>query len=189
MYLDSLGNPISDRSKFGHLAAGVPGSVDGMVKIFEKYSRLKNWATLLQPAIDMANNGFKITEREANNLNKGQNHFIKNNSSTTAFHKANWKAGDLLIQKELGATLMAIRDLGRAGFYEGRVADHIVKEMRAGKGIISHEDLKNYTSIWRQSNNHDVQRATKLFQCRHRQVVESPLCNCLKWWNHTTLQN
>lgn len=149
MYLDSLGNPISDKSKFGHLAAGVPGSVDGMVKIFEKYSRLKNWATLLQPAIDMANNGFKITEREANNLNKGQNHFIKNNSSTTAFHKANWKVGDLLIQKELGTTLIAIRDLGRAGFYEGRVADHIVKEMNNGKGIISHEDLKNYTSIWR----------------------------------------
>ena len=39
MYLDSLGNPITDKSLYGHLAAGVPGTVDGMVKAFEKYSK------------------------------------------------------------------------------------------------------------------------------------------------------
>jgi len=149
MYLDSLGNPITDKSLYGHLAAGVPGTVDGMVKAFEKYSKLKDWKKLLQPAIDMAENGFKITEREAENLNEDQPLFIKYNLASTAFHKDKWNAGDLLIQKELAQTLAAIRDKGKSGFYEGNVADHIVNEMKAGGGIITYDDLKAYQAVWR----------------------------------------
>ena len=87
MYLDSLGNPIESLSKFGHLAAGVPGTVDGMVKAFEKYSKLKDWKKLLQPAIDMAKNGYKITDREANNLNEEQTNFVKYNYLNTSKFK------------------------------------------------------------------------------------------------------
>lgn len=150
MYLDSVGNPIVEKSLFGHLAAGVPGSVDGMVKAFEKYSKLKDWKKLVQPAIDVAQNGYKITQREADNLNEDQEKFKKYNLSTTAFHKEKWAEGDLLIQKELANTLTAIRDLGRAGFYEGKVADFIVQEMKDGGGIITHQDLKDYNAVWRE---------------------------------------
>lgn len=149
MYLDSLGNPIVEKSLYGHLAAGVPGSVDGMVQAFEKYSKLKNWKKLLQPAIDLAKSGYKITEREAKNLNEEQALFVKHNLGTTAFHKANWAVGDKLVQPELAETLEAIRDNGREGFYAGPIADHIVAEMKAGGGMISYEDLKNYSSVWR----------------------------------------
>ena len=60
-----------------------------------------------------------------------------------------WRRGDTLVQTELSHTLELIRDNGRAGFYEGETADHIVAEMQRGKGLISHEDLKNYESAWR----------------------------------------
>jgi gamma-glutamyltranspeptidase / glutathione hydrolase len=149
MYLDSIDNPIESLSKFGHLAAGVPGTVDGMVKAYEKYSKLKDWKLLIQPAIDMAKNGYQITDREAKNLNEEQQNFVKYNLASTSFHKNSWAEGDVIKHAELASTLEAIRDRGRAGFYEGIVADHIVKEMQDGKGLISHDDLKNYQSQWR----------------------------------------
>lgn len=149
MYLDEEGIPIIEKSQFGHLAAGVPGTVAGMVKAFDKYSKLKDWKMLLEPAIDLAINGFQITEREAANLNDNQPKFNKYNLAPTAFHKTNWKEGDLLIQKDLANTLIIIKNEGRKGFYEGKVADFIVKEIQEGKGIISYEDLNQYEAIWR----------------------------------------
>ena len=149
MYLDSLGNPMDEKSKMGHLAAGVPGTVDGMVQAFEKYSTLRDWKKLIEPAITLAQNGFQITEREASNLNEEQSNFVKYNNNKTAFHKTNWKEGDILIQSELAMTLELIRDQGRAGFYDGAVADLVVAEMKAGKGLITKDDLKNYRSVWR----------------------------------------
>lgn len=149
MYLDSLGNVLEEKSQYGHLAAGVPGTVDGMVQAFEKYSLLKDWKKLLQPAIELAKNGFQITAREANYLNEEQSNFIKYNLAPTAFHKKNWQEGDLLIQTELSNTLTLIRDLGRDGFYEGIVASQIVEEMKEGKGLIDLNDLKNYNAVWR----------------------------------------
>src|SRR5690606_34462273 len=64
MYLDEQGNPIVDKSLYGHLAAGVPGSVAGMVEAHQKYGKL-SWAEVVQPAVDLAEQGFVITERQA----------------------------------------------------------------------------------------------------------------------------
>lgn len=149
MYLDSTGTPIAEKSLKGALAAGVPGTVDGMIRAFEKYSKLKDWKILVQPAIELAEKGFKITPKEAENLNKNKESFEKYNRFTTAFQSDEWMPGELLVQKELAKTLMAIRDFGREGFYSGWVADSIVAEMEASGGLITHEDLKQYHSIWR----------------------------------------
>ena len=149
MYLDSLGNPITDASLYGAKAAGVPGTVDGMVKIFEKYSQRKDWALLLSPAIELASKGFPITAREAENLNKKAAYFKRNNDHVTSFQKDRWQAGDILVQKDLAATLKAIQEKGRAGFYEGGVAEKIVKSMKNNDGIISLQDLQDYQSVWR----------------------------------------
>ena len=149
MYLDSAGNAIADKSLFGHLAAGVPGSVAGMVEAHQKYGKLK-WADLIEPAIELAKSGFKVSERQARELNGLKETFAKFNPDGTAFLKADdWKEGDVLIQKELASTLEQIRDHGGAGFYEGPVADSLVAEMQRGQGIISKEDLKNYKAVWR----------------------------------------
>jgi gamma-glutamyltranspeptidase / glutathione hydrolase len=149
MYLDDMGNALTDKSQFGHLAAGVPGTVHGMVTAFNKYSKLKNWKMLIQPSIDLATNGYKITSHEANNLNEDQANFVKYNLHKTAFHKVKWQEGDLLVQPELATTLIAIRDYQINGFYKGRVAQLIVDEMKSGGGIVSLSDLANYSAQWR----------------------------------------
>ena len=150
MYLDSTGNPITDKSLYGHLAAGVPGAVDGMVQAHQKYGKL-SWAALLKPAIDLAQNGFKITKRQAAELNGlHQKLMIFNPNGTALINlESTWKENDLLIQNELANTLELIQEKGKAGFYEGVVADAIVAEMQRGKGLITREDLKNYHSEWR----------------------------------------
>lgn len=149
MYWDKDGNAITDLSLYGQFAAGVPGTVDGMVKAHEKYGKL-NWKELVQPAINLAQKGFIITKQQASELTNKHDDFVKYNSKINALTaKASWKEGDLLVQKELANTLKLIQQKGRAGFYEGRTADLIVKEMKRGNGIISHEDLKQYQSVWR----------------------------------------
>ncbi|WP_291069170.1 MULTISPECIES: gamma-glutamyltransferase [unclassified Empedobacter] len=149
MYWDKNGNAITDLSLYGQFAAGVPGTVDGMVKAHEKYGKL-NWKELVQPAINLAQKGFKITKQQASELTNKHNDFVKYNSKTNALtSKSSWKEGDLLVQKDLANTLKLIQQKGRAGFYEGKTADLIVKEMKRGNGIISHEDLKEYQSVWR----------------------------------------
>ncbi len=151
MYLDAQGNVIGKKSQKGHQAAGVPGTVDGCMKMFQKYSKLKNWKMLVQPAYKLALNGFAITSSEANRLNENKEAFLQYNTQATAFvkMKGEWKPGNKLIQKSLARTLKLIRDKGEAGFYEGDNANRIVAEMQRGGGLITHEDLKKYEAAWR----------------------------------------
>ena len=151
MYLNDQKDVIPRLSIDGHLAAGVPGSVAGMEAAFQKYSSLKDFKALINPSIKLASEGFALTQKQADGLNRTREAFIKLNTTTPAFVKdTEWKAGDLLVQPALAKTLMRIRDKGSAGFYEGETADFIVAEMKAGGGIITHEDLKNYQAIWRE---------------------------------------
>jgi gamma-glutamyltranspeptidase / glutathione hydrolase len=154
MYLDAEGNVVQGKSTDGHLAAGVPGSVDGCWQMFQKYSKLKNWKRLLEPAVLLAENGFSITQSEADGLNEYRTGFVKNNTKPCVFVKKDtlekWKKGDLLQQKDLATTLRAIRDQGRDGFYKGKVADLLVAEMKRGGGLINEQDLANYQAIWRE---------------------------------------
>ncbi|MCX6214253.1 gamma-glutamyltransferase [Spirosoma sp.] len=155
MYLDSLGNVRPGLSISGHLASGVPGSVDGMVEAHKRFGKL-TWAQVLQPAIDLASKGFPLTERDAlglnriktdlNTINPGKAYFLKSTAPTDTI---SWHKGDLLIQADLAKTLQRIQAQGRAGFYEGETARLLAEEMISGKGLITEEDLKNYHSIWR----------------------------------------
>ena len=151
MYLDSAGNVIADKSLHTHQASGVPGSVDGMAEAHRKYGKLK-WAELVQPAIDLAKNGFVLTEKLASNLNSMQDNFRKLNPGKIYYLKeGGWKTGDKMVQEDLGATLELIRDKGREGFYDGKTADELVAEMKSGNGLITKTDLKNYHSVWRKA--------------------------------------
>lgn len=143
MYLDANGNANTKLSQDGHLSAGVPGTVAGLFTS-AKYGKLP-FRDLIQPAIELAERGFVITEDEAQSLNRNRESFVRLNSVTPVFVKEQpWKAGDTLIQTDLANTLKRIRDNGQKGFYEGQTADLIVEEMKRGNGIITHEDLKNY---------------------------------------------
>ena len=143
MYLDAAGNAQDALSQNGHLASGVPGTVAGIFATLP-YAKLP-FATLIQPAIDLARYGFVITEREASSLNSTKKDFIKYSTKPTAFVKeTKWKVGDTLIQLELANTLTRIQKNGAKGFYEGETATLIVDEMKRGGGLITLEDLKNY---------------------------------------------
>lgn len=149
MYLDSAGNVIPDKSLYTHQASGIPGSVDGLFTAHQKYGKLK-WADLVQPAVNLALNGFKLTARLAGDLNSARTKFSKLNPGKNYLVKAEeWKEGDVLVQTDLGNALELIRDKGRAGFYEGKMAELVVAEMNAGGGLISKADLQNYHSVWR----------------------------------------
>lgn len=141
MYLDSAGNAIEDLSIYGHLAAGVPGTVAGLFAS-AKYGKLP-MEKLIAPAIELAEKGFVITEAEARSLNSLREKFLKYNTMPTAFVKeGEWKAGDTLVQTDLANTLKRISREGMKGFYEGETAKLIVEEMQRGNGIITQEDLK-----------------------------------------------
>jgi gamma-glutamyltranspeptidase / glutathione hydrolase len=151
MYLDKTGNVVSGTSTDTHLSSGVPGTVDGMIKAHLKYGKL-SFKELIQPAIDLAEKGFPVTARQASDLNANRKTFIDRNSSGTAFVKDSlWKEGDTLVQPALAETLRRIRDNGREGFYSGKTAHYLIKEMARGNGIITEQDLKDYKSVLRPS--------------------------------------
>jgi gamma-glutamyltranspeptidase / glutathione hydrolase len=145
MYLDKEGNPQMSLSQNGHLASGIPGTIAGLFASM-KYAKLP-FKTLAAPAIELAENGFAITESEANSLNAMKTAFVKYNTKTPAFVKEEkWKAKDILIQTDLANTLKRVRDNGLSGFYEGETARLIIEEMQRGNGLITLEDLKNYSA-------------------------------------------
>ncbi|MCB0688906.1 MAG: gamma-glutamyltransferase [Saprospiraceae bacterium] len=150
MYLDDQGNIDGRKSLEGHLAAGVPGSVDGMVQLYDKYGSLP-WSDLVQPAVELAREGFILTEEGAANLNRGTKLIREvNKYEVHLLKEVEWKAGDKLVQEDLARTLERIRDDGRDGFYSGETAKLIVDEMQSGGGIISYDDLESYQSVWRE---------------------------------------
>jgi len=150
MYLDENGEPIKNLSLRGHLAAGVPGAVAGMVALHQKLGSLP-WKDLVQPAINVARNGHLLTQIAAANLNRAKADFQAANLYPlhVVRNDRQWQQGDTIYHPELAETLERIRDYGNDGFYKGKTADLIVAEMKAGKGLITHEDLANYRAVWR----------------------------------------
>ena len=165
MYLDSAGNAVAELSQTGRLACGVPGTVAGIFACM-KYAKLP-FKKLITPAILLAEKGFAITESQANSFNYAKKEFETVNKNPVAFVKeGKWKAGDILIQPELAATLKRIRDQGAKGFYEGETAKLIAEEMKRGNGIMTEEDLKNYRA---------KERVVTKFNYKDVEVVTMPL--------------
>ncbi|MBV6479257.1 MAG: Glutathione hydrolase proenzyme [Ignavibacteria bacterium] len=148
MYLDNSGNVIPGLSTTGNLAAGVPGSVAGMLYALEKYGT-KSIYEILGYSVNIADTGFYINKQLADNLNAYSNEFSMFEGTRKIFGK-NFNEGELLVQKDLANTLKEIRDNGVKGFYEGRIADIIVSEMIKTGGIINHDDLRNYRPVERE---------------------------------------
>ncbi len=149
MFLDENGQ-LTDKSVVGHLAAGVPGAVMGLWEAHQRFGTLP-WEALVEPAIELAR-GFEVVERQARSFRWGAESFGLFPAAAATFLPGGAPAteGDLFRQPDLAATLVRIRDLGPAGFYEGETADLIVAEMERGGGIITHQDLASYRAAWRE---------------------------------------
>jgi gamma-glutamyltranspeptidase/glutathione hydrolase len=150
MYLDSTGG-AGERSITGHLAAGVPGSVAGLVEAERRLGRL-SLAAVIAPAIRLAREGFTIDRYRSESIASDSVRLVQFPASRAAFLPGGRPPaeGELLRQPDLATTLEAIRDRGANGFYTGRVADLIVAEMQRGGGLITHADLSAYRAIWRE---------------------------------------
>ena len=103
--------------------------------------------------MDLARNGFPLPRDVAQSLAERREDFALHSGSLRTFFKeqgAAYAAGETFRQPELAASLERIQRQGRAGFYAGETADLLVAEMVRGGGLINHEDLANYRSVWRQ---------------------------------------
>ena len=153
MYLDDSSNVVPGLSLYSHLAAGTPGSVDGLLRIWRDHgSGNISLRQLLLPAIQLAERGFSISYGFARVLNVFHDFFINDDGAKAVFIKKNgepWRAGDKLVQRDLARTLKLISRKGRAGFYEGKTAQLIKREMAEGNGFITKDDLDNYRSVYR----------------------------------------
>jgi gamma-glutamyltranspeptidase / glutathione hydrolase len=152
MYLDASGNVVAGLSTQTHLAAGVPGSVAGMLDVLEKYGTLPR-KTVMAPAIRLASEGFVLNADLAQQFGEAAGEFAKHPGSARVFLKkdgSSYTQGDRFKQPELAKTLELISAKGKDGFYTGKTADLIVAEMQRGGGLITAKDLADYRSVWRE---------------------------------------
>ena len=153
MILDAAGEVVPKRSQLTHLASGVPGSVAGLLHALQRYGRLDR-ATVMAPAIELAEKGFPVSFTLANTLASpwGQR-LLANPAAKSYLFKPDGSAyqpGEMLRQPDLAWTLRQIAARGEAGFYDGPVAERLVAEMERGGGLITRRDLKQYRAIERE---------------------------------------
>ncbi len=151
MYLDEEGNPVKEKSLKGALASGVPGTVAGLLEAHRRFGKLP-LKKVIQPAIELAEKGFKLSEYVANSICRAKKLLSSFPETARIFLPGGEcpHAGYLLVQKDLARTLKAIAKKGTKGFYSGRVARLIVRTMKKYGGIISLADLARYKPVWRE---------------------------------------
>ena len=151
LYIDEKGDVIDGKSLFTHYAVGVPGTVAGLEHALKKWGSMP-LQQVMQPAIDLASNGFTVSETLAKVLNASAKNMGKWPATTAIFWRngAPLKAGDLLVQKDLAQSLKLIAKQGSYAFYKGDIARRIATEMQAYPGAITMADLANYQTIERQ---------------------------------------
>ena len=151
MFLDENGDVVKGLSTRSHLAAGVPGSVAGLLDVLEKYGTMKR-AQVMQPAIELAAKGIVLDRDLAESFARRGQAFAMYPASAAVISKETgpYQVGDLWQQPDLAASLERIKKQGKSGFYQGKTADLLVAEMQRGGGLISHEDLRSYRSVWRE---------------------------------------
>jgi gamma-glutamyltranspeptidase/glutathione hydrolase len=153
MFLNDDGSVINDMSVRSHCSSGVPGSVAGLLEAWERFgSDNISLKQLIEPAISLAKDGFNISDKLATTLNMKRTLFEQDIGAATIFIRQDsksWKGGDVLVQNDLAMTLSRIAEDGIDGFYNGETAALIVKEMENNNGLITFQDLQNYSPIVR----------------------------------------
>jgi gamma-glutamyltranspeptidase/glutathione hydrolase len=146
MFLDANGNPDTEASVNGYLAAGIPGTVMGLETALREYGSLPR-ATLIAPAIRLAQEGFVLTRGDVDVLTPATAAFRAQPNVAAVFLEDGrpLMPGDRLVQANLAATLRAISAGGTEAFYRGAIGDAIVAASRAHGGLYTREDFAAYT--------------------------------------------
>lgn len=150
MYLDENQDPIDEKSQIGALAVGVPGTVRGLFTAHQRFGNL-SWRQVLQPAIQLARDGFVVEEHLAQSLNEKQENLGRFRETREIFFpEGNLPAqGDLFLQPDLAMTLERISRFGDSVFYEGDIADNIIATVQKYGGLLSKEDFVSYRAVYR----------------------------------------
>ena len=167
MFLDADGNVDNRKSRFSALSSGVPGTVAGMVYALETYGTM-SLAEVIQPAIDLADKGFVVSNELHSALSRHQRRIGKFESTRAVYYPNNDKpmpVGRLFVQKDLAWVLKQIKARGAKGFYEGPVAKKIALDSQKNDGIITEQDLADYKVM---------DRAPITGTYRNHQVVSMP---------------
>ncbi|GGY65366.1 gamma-glutamyltransferase [Marinobacter zhanjiangensis] len=152
MFQDSEGNVVTRRSRFSHLASGVPGTVAGLALALEEYGTI-TLAEALKPAIALARDGFEVPHRFTEGLEQARDRLQPWPATRATFYRDDGSApqpGERFRQPDLAATLQRIADHGARDFYQGETARLIVEEMERGGGLITLEDLAAYEPVTRE---------------------------------------
>jgi gamma-glutamyltranspeptidase/glutathione hydrolase len=153
VYLDDEGNAARSRSRRGYLASGVPGTVAGLLKALAEHGTLDR-ATVMAPAIRLAEEGFPLPHTLAEDLNDRYNAFAEFPVTKRYFTKGSasdrYRTGEQFVQTDLAETLKRIRDEGTSEFYEGETASLIAEQFQANGGLIDEQDLAEYEAVERE---------------------------------------
>ena len=152
MFLNENGDYDRVIALESHKSSGVPGTVNGLLKILNDYgSGNLSLQEILAPAINYAENGFVLNKTTARSFNYYRKQFNSDDGTKEIFVKEQeWKPGDIIIQKDLAETLKRIATSGNKGFYEGETANLIIEEMSGNGGLITKQDLLDYDSVYRE---------------------------------------
>jgi gamma-glutamyltranspeptidase/glutathione hydrolase len=151
MFLNEDGT-VNKRKAYNSVsAAGIPGTVAGLIHALEKYGTL-DLKTVMQPAIDLAEKGFAVPAALHLNLRSAAKRLGRNEEANRVYLGGVGTApamGALFKQPDLAATLKRVRDEGFDGFYKGKTAALIAAEMQRGGGVMNADDLASYRAIER----------------------------------------
>lgn len=151
MFLKEDGSVDQRKAYFSHQAAGVPGTVAGLIHAQERFGKL-TLKQVIQPAIDLAEKGFATPLALHMSLNARAERLAENAEAKRIYLQGGEAApapGTLLTQSDLASTLKRIRDKGADGFYKGETAELIAGDMAANGGLITTEDLAGYRALER----------------------------------------
>ena len=146
MFLDEKGDPVSDKSLNGYLAAGVPGTVMGLETARREYGTLPR-STLMAASIRLATDGFILTRGDVDVLDAATAEFRTQPNVAAIFlnQGAPFKVGERLVQKNLAATLRAVSKGGTQAFYRGPIAETVAAASRTHGGLLTPQDFAAYT--------------------------------------------
>lgn len=134
----------------GPLAANtVPGVVAGWSKIHERFGRL-DWAELFEPAIEYAANGFPISPKFRDYIHSYRDTLSQYDEASRIFLAGGNAptAGALFRQSDLAESLRIVSDGGAKAFYEGELAEKLVRGLQDEGGLLTLGDFAEHTSDW-----------------------------------------
>lgn len=151
LFQDDNGQPLKFYDAVvGGRSVGTPGTVNLLWDTHQKYGKLA-WKDLIQPVIDVANQGFEISPRLATLIEKDAERLSRFTTTKAYFFNSDGSAktaGTLLKNPEYAATLMAIAKGGAQAFYQGDIASDIIETVQTATGnpgVLAQKDFDAYS--------------------------------------------